>query len=164
MSWIQAAATAATPYVTAAAPYAVGAIGVASIAQQRASGKYNAAVQNRNALVAEQKGEALENQLTLDLASFNKKFVQLEGSTKVATAKSGVVIGSGTAKNIEMANLYEAEIERDIMKYNTEIGKSQAFEEANFYRIQSNIEKQKSRFAQIQTVASVGSTLLTMKG
>ena len=160
MGWISAVA----PILTTAAPYAVGAIGVASIAQQRASGKYNAAVQNRNALVAEQKGEALENQLTLDLASFNKKFVQLEGSTKVATAKSGVVIGSGTAKNIEMANLYEAEIERDIMKYNTEIGKSQAFEEANFYRIQSNIEKQKSRFAQIQTVASTGSTLLTMKG
>ena len=160
MGWMAAIG----PALTTAAPYAVGAIGVASIAQQRASGKYNAAVQNRNALVAEQKGEALENQLTLDLASFNKKFVQLEGSTKVATAKSGAVIGSGTAKNIEMANLYEAEIERDIMKYNAEIGKSQALEQANFYRIQSNIEKQKSRFAQIQTVASVGSTLLTMKG
>jgi len=151
-------------WMAAAAPYAVGAIGVASIAQQRASGKYNAAVQSRNALVAEQKGEALENQLTLDLASFNKKFVQLEGSTKVATAKAGVVIGSGTAKNIEMSNLYEAEIEKDIMKYNAAIGKTQAFEEANFYRIQSNIEKQKSRFAQIQTIASTGSTLLTMKG
>ena len=143
---------------------ALGAITAVSVKQQQAIGKYNSAVQNRNALVAEQKAEALDNQLTLDLASFNKKFIQLEGSTKVATAKSGVEIGSGTAKRIEMANLYEAEIERDIMKYNTEIGKSQAFEQANFYRIQSNIEKQKSRFAQIQTVASTGSTLLTMKG
>ena len=143
---------------------ALGAITAVSVKQQQAIGKYNSAVQNRNALVAEQKAEALDNQLTLDLASFNKKFIQLEGSTKVATAKSGVEIGSGTAKRIEMSNLYEAEIERDIMKYNTEIGKSQAFEEANFYRIQSNIEKQKSRFAQIQTVASTGSTLLTMKG
>ena len=160
MGWMAAIG----PALTTAAPYAVGAIGVASIAEQRASGKYNSAVQNRNVLVAEQKGEALENQLTLDLASFNKKFIQLEGSTKVATAKSGVELGSGTAKRIEMANLYEAEIERDIMKYNTEIGKSQAFEQANFYRIQSNIEKQKSRFAQIQTVAQAGSTLLTMKG
>ena len=143
---------------------ALGAITAVSVKQQQAIGKYNSAVQNRNALVAEQKAEALDNQLTLDLASFNKKFIQLEGSTKVATAKSGVEIGSGTAKRIEMANLYEAEIERDIMKYNAEIGKSQAFEQANFYRIQSNIEKQKSRFAQIQTVASAGSTLLTMKG
>jgi len=143
---------------------ALGAITAVSVKQQQAIGKYNSAVQNRNALVAEQKAEALDNQLTLDLASFNKKFIQLEGSTKVATAKSGVEIGSGTAKRIEMSNLYEAEIEKDIMKYNAEIGKSQAFEQANFYRIQSNIEKQKSRFAQIQTVASVGSTLLTMKG
>ena len=143
---------------------ALGAITAVSVKQQQAIGKYNSAVQNRNALVAEQKAEALDNQLTLDLASFNKKFIQLEGSTKVATAKSGVEIGSGTAKRIEMSNLYEAEIERDIMKYNTEIGKSQAFEQANFYRIQSNIEKQKSRFAQIQTVAQAGSTLLTMKG
>ena len=143
---------------------ALGAITAVSVKQQQAIGKYNSAVQNRNALVAEQKAEALDNQLTLDLASFNKKFIQLEGSTKVATAKSGVEIGSGTAKRIEMSNLYEAEIEKDIMKYNTEIGKSQAFEQANFYRIQSNIEKQKSRFAQIQTVAQAGSTLLTMKG
>tara|TARA_R110000823_G_scaffold101055_1_gene217288 strand:- start:46 stop:495 length:450 start_codon:yes stop_codon:yes gene_type:complete len=143
---------------------ALGAITAVSVKQQQAIGKYNSAVQNRNALVAEQKAEALDNQLTLDLASFNKKFIQLEGSTKVATAKSGVEIGSGTAKRIEMSNLYEAEIEKDIMKYNAEIGKSQAFEQANFYRIQSNIEKQKSRFAQIQTVASTGSTLLTMKG
>jgi|TARA_B110000285_G_C14578830_1_gene361201 hypothetical protein len=143
---------------------ALGAITAVSVKQQQAIGKYNSAVQNRNALVAEQKAEALDNQLTLDLASFNKKFIQLEGSTKVATAKSGVEIGSGTAKRIEMSNLYEAEIEKDIMKYNAEIGKSQAFEQANFYRIQSNIEKQKSRFAQIQTVAQAGSTLLTMKG
>ena len=160
MSWMAAIG----PALTTAAPYAVGFLGAASIAQQRAAGKYNSSVQERNALVAEQKADAIENQLTLDLASFNKKFIQLEGSTKVNTAKTGAVIGSGTAKNIEVANLFEKEIQENIMKYNAEIGKTQAFEQANFYRIQSNIEKQKSRFAQIQTVASTGSTLLTMKG
>ena len=155
---------AAIPALTAAAPYAVGGLGLLQYKQQGAAGKYNQAVANRNALVAEQKAEAIENQLTLDLASFNKKFIQLEGSTKVNTAKSGAVIGSGTAKNIEMANLFEKEIQENIMKYNAEIGKTQAFEQANFYRIQSNIEKQKSRMAQLRTVSEVGGSLLTMAG
>ena len=50
------------------------------------------------------------------------------------------------------------------MKYNAEIGKTQAFEQANFYRIQSNIEKQKSTMAQLRTVSEVGGSLLTMAG
>ena len=157
-------APAAASMITTAAPYAVGFLGAASFAQQSAAGKYNAAVQNWNALVAKQKAEAIENQLTLDLASFNKKFIQLQGSTRVNTAKSGVVIGSGTAKNIEMANLFEKEIQENIIKYNAEIGKAQAFEQANFYNIQSNIEKQKSRMAQLRTVSEVGGSLLTMTG
>jgi hypothetical protein len=58
----------------------VGALGVAQYQQQGAIGKYNQAVNNRNAAVAEQQAEAIENQTNLilldlinNLHNFNHK-------------------------------------------------------------------------------------------
>jgi hypothetical protein len=127
----------------------VGALGAAQYQQQGAFGKFNQAVENRNAQVAEQKKQILDNKLILDLSSFDKKFKELQGSQKVNTLKSGVEF-SGSARNIGLSNLYQAEIEKDIMRYNTAIGKAQAFEEANFSRIQGQIARQEARVAQFK--------------
>ena len=141
----------------------VGAIGAAQYQQQGAFGKFNQAVENRNAQVAEQKKQILDNKLILDLSSFDKKFKELQGSQKVNTLKSGVEF-SGSARNIGLSNLYQAEIEKDIMRYNTAIGKAQAFEEANFSRIKGQIARQESRVAQLKTATTTGTSLLTMSG
>ena len=69
---------------------------------------------------------------------------------------------SGTARNIALSNLYEAELEKDIARYNTEIGKSRKFEEANFARISGEVARQQSRLAQLGTLTTVGTSLLTM--
>ena len=61
-----------------------------------------------------------------------------------------------------MSNLYEAELEKDIARYNTEIGKSRKFEEANFARISGQVARQQSRLAQLGTLTTVGTSLLTM--
>ena len=141
----------------------VGAIGAAGFQQAGAIGSYQQAAFNRRALVAEQKADALENQLTLDLQKFDKKFKQLESTQVVNTLKSGAEF-SGTAKLIKLSNLYNAEIERDIMKYNTEIGQARAFEEASFARIEGTLAKQRSRMEQFQIASSTGTSLLTMTG
>jgi hypothetical protein len=141
----------------------VGALGAAQYQQQGAFGKFNQAVENRNAQVAEQKKQILDNKLILDLSSFDKKFKELQGSQKVNTLKSGVEF-SGSARNIGLSNLYQAEIEKDIMRYNTAIGKAQAFEEANFSRIKGQIARQESRVAQLKTATTTGTSLLTMRG
>lgn len=141
----------------------VGAIGYAQYKQQGAYGKFNQAVQNRNAKVKEQEAEILESKLELDLANFNKQVEKLEGQTIVQTAKSGVTQG-GTAARIRLANLHEAELTREKMKYDTEIGKSQAFEQANFARIQGDIARQEARIAQLRTVSETGTSLLRMQG
>ena len=86
------------------AQLAVGAIGAVQVAQQGAIGKYNQAVANRNALVAEQEAALIEKQSEFDIARFDKDFRKLEGETKVDLAKSGVVAGSGTAYKIAAAN------------------------------------------------------------
>ena len=140
----------------------VGAIGAVQYQQQGAIGKYNQAVNNRNAVVAEQEAALIEKQSEFDIARFDKDFRKLEGETKVALAKSGVVAGSGTAYKIAAANVREAVLQREIITYNSKVAQSRKIEQANFSRIQGNIARQQARLAQIGTIASTGTSLLRM--
>ena len=142
----------------------VGALGAAQIQQQGAIGKYNQAVNNRNALVAEQESKQIEKQSEFDIAQFDKQFTKLEGETEVALAKSGVVQGTGTAYRIRMQNAVEASLQKNIMEYNAKVGAARKMEDANFAKIQGTIAKQQSKMAQIGTLASTGTSLLRMKG
>jgi len=138
------------------------AIGAVQYRQQGAIGRYNQAVANRNAEVAEQEAELIEKQSEFDIARFDKNFRKLEGETKVAFAKSGVVAGSGTAYKIAAANAREAVLQREIITYNSKVAQSRKIEQANFARIQGNIARQSARLAQIGTIASTGTSLLGM--
>ena len=141
----------------------VAAIGAAGYQQAGAIGSYQQAAFDRKAKVSEQKAKALEDQLTLDLQKFDKKFKQLESTQVVNTLKSGAEF-SGTAKLIKLSNLYNAEIERDIMKYNTQIGQARAFEEASFARIEGTLAKQRAKMEQLKIASETGTSLLTMRG
>ena len=139
----------------------VGAIGAAQYQQQGAIGKYNQAVANRNAQVAEQEAERLEQQLEFDLARFDQQFAQLQGQTKTRILKSGAEI-SGTGLKILRSNSEQAEIEKDILDYNSKVAQSKKLEEANFARIKGTMARQSARLAQIGTIASTGTSLLGM--
>jgi hypothetical protein len=126
-----------------------------------AAGKYNQAVQNRNAQIAEQESAQLEKQNEFDIARFDQQFQQLEGQTKVASLKSGVEF-SGSALRIARYNAEQAELQKDIMTYNSKIAQSQKIEEANFARIQGNIARQQGRQAQLAYFAKAGQSLMTL--
>ena len=140
----------------------VGALGVAQYKQQGAIGKYNKGVNDRNALIAEQEAVQIEKQSEFDIAQFDKQFTKLEGETQVALSKSGVVSGTGTAYRIAMQNALEAELQKNIIQYNAKVGAAKKIEEANFARIQGNIARQQAKLAQLGTLASTGTSLLTM--
>ena len=117
---------------------------VASIAaaqQASAVGKYNQAIQERNARVAEQEAAQMEKQKEFDLARFDQQFAQLQGQTKTAILKSGVEL-SGSGLNV--------------MRYNSE--------EANFARMSGNLARMEARSAQIGYYAQAGQSLLTTYG
>ena len=141
----------------------VGAIGAAQIQQQGAIGKYNQRIANRNAQVKEQEAQILDDKLNLELSQFDKKFRQLQGSQVVQTLKSGAEF-SGSARNIQLSNLYEAEVEKDIARYNTEIGKARKFEEANFARIQGDIARQNAKMTELSYYSKAGESLLKAYG
>jgi hypothetical protein len=69
---------------------------------------------------------------------------------------------SGTGARITMANAIEAEMEKNVMQYNANIGTARKMEEANFSRISGQMAKQQARLAQIQTLSKTGSSLLNM--
>ena len=137
-------------------------MGVAQYQAQGKIGKYNQAVNNRNAKVLENQAIQLEQKAEFDIAQFNKSFKKIKGSTKVATAKSGAVIDSGSAYYVALSNAREAELQRKLIEYNAKIAADNKREQANFARIQGQIARNASKLAQLQTIATTGSSLLTM--
>jgi hypothetical protein len=138
--------------------------------QASATAQYNQAIQNRNARVMMQRAEAIEQKKQLDLAKFDQQFQQLQGETKVSIAKTGAE-RSGTALKILRNNVEQAELEKNMIDYNAEIGKSQAFEQANFARMQGQLARQQGRAMAYQyygqaasTVAPYAKSLLTSFG
>jgi len=147
-----------------AVPYLiVGGLGAMQYQQQGAAGKYNQAIQNRNAEIATQEAQQIEKQLEFDISRFNEKFDQLQGQTTTRIAKTGADF-SGTGLRILRANAEQAEVEKNIMEYNAKIGQARKFEEANFFRIQGQVARQTARTAQMSTIMSTGTSLLGMSG
>jgi len=136
---------------------------IAAGRQANALGKYNQSVQDRNALIKEQEAEAIEKQTEFDIAKFDQQFSQLEGQTKVATLKSGAEI-SGTGLNILRYNAEQAEIQKSVIDYNSQVAQSQKLEEANFARIQGVIARREGKIAQLGYYAKAGESLLRMSG
>ena len=136
---------------------------IAAASQASAAGKYNQAVQERNARVAEQEAEGLEKQKEFDLARFDQQFSQLQGETKTAILKSGVEL-SGSGLNVMRYNAEQAEIEKDILDYNSKVKQSQKLEEANFARMRGQVARNEARAAQLGYYAQAGQSLMTNYG
>ena len=138
-------------------------ISVAAAQQASATGKYNQAVQERNATVSEQETERLEQQNEFDLARFDQQFSQLQGQTKTAIYKSGVSL-EGSGLRIMRYNAEQAEIERDILTYNSKVAQSQKLEEANFARMSGQMARMEAKQAQLGYYAQAGQSLMTNYG
>ena len=136
---------------------------VAAAQQASAAGKYNQAVQERNARVAEQEAERLEQQKEFDLVRFDQQFSQLQGETKTAILTSGVEL-SGSGLNVMRYNAQQAEIEKDILDYNSKVAQSQKMEEANFARMSGQIARNEAKAAQIGYYAQAGQSLMKYYG
>ena len=144
---------------TAAAAFTIG-TSVIQIQQQKALAKYNAANADRTAAILVQEGNQIGKQAEFDIARFDQKFRQQEGTVEVQLAKSGVVIDSGSGARVTEANALEAEMERKITRYNADVGIAKKMQQAEFAKIQGQMAKREARIANIQTAAKAGSSLL----
>jgi len=151
-------------FLAPAAPYIVGGTALLGMQQAGKLGKYNQSVANRNADIKEQNNQILDSKLDLDLARFDEELKKLISSQKITTVASGAVIGTGTAKKIELSTLYKAEVDKDIANYNNEIAKARNLEAANLDRIQGQLARQRAKLQQFQIATQAGTSLLTMTG
>jgi hypothetical protein len=140
----------------------VGAMGVMQYQAQGKIGKYNQSVNERNARVLEGQADQIEKKAEFDIAQFEKNFRKIEGETTVALAKSGVEVGTGSSYYIELSNAIEAELQKNLIEYNSKVAAANKMEEANFARISGTIARNETRLAQISTVAETGTSLLAM--
>ena len=129
------------------------ALGYAQYKQQGAAGKYNQAIQERNAKIAEQEAAQIEKQTEVDLQRFDQKFNQLQGQTRTKILTSGADL-SGSGLRVLHNNETQAQLERNTIRYNSKIAQQSKFNEANFARIQGGIARQQGRAAAIGTLAS----------
>ncbi len=136
---------------------------IAAAQQASAAGKYNEAIQNRNAQVAEQESQRLAEQNEFDIARFDQQFLQLQGSTKTAIYKSGATL-EGSGLRILRYNAEQAEIEKDILTYNSKVAQSQKIEEANFARMRGQVARNEAKIAEYGYYAKAGTSLLRMGG
>jgi len=143
---------------------AVGAMGAVQYNAQGKIGKYNQAVNNRNAAVLEGQAAQIEQKAEFDIAQFQKQFRKLEGETRVALATSGVELGTGSAYNIQLSNAIEAELQKNLISYNSKVAAANKMEEANFAKIKGVMAKNYAKMAQIGTIASTGTSLMSMSG
>ena len=138
------------------------AMGAAQYSAQGEIGKFNQRVNNRNALILEGQADQIEAKAEFDIAQFEKNFTKIEGQTKVALAKSGVVMDSGSAYNIQLSNAYEAELQKQLIEYNSKVAVANKIEEANFARISGQMARNEAKLAQIKTIAQTGSNIYSM--
>ena len=150
--------------LVAAAPYISVASSVMQFTQQGAIGKYNQAANNRTAAVLDGQATQIEQKAEFDIAQFNKTYQKVKGETTVALAKSGVQIGSGSAYNIALSNALEKRLQENLIRYNSQVAAANKREEASFARIKGSIARQESKLKHIGTIASAGTTLLTIGG
>ena len=154
--------TLAGPTLVAAAPYVVAGTSVMQFQQQGVIGKGNEQAFNRSADALEGQATQIEQKADFDVAQFNKDYYRLTGQVTTGLAKSGVQVGTGSGANIALSNAYEAKLQENLIKYNSQVAAANKREEASFARIKGSMAKQSAKLAQIQTITSAGTTLLTM--
>ena len=138
------------------------AMGVSQYQQQGTLGKFNEASANRSGQVLDNQAIQIEQKAEFDVAQFGKTYEKVKGETRVALAKSGVQTGTGSAYNIALSNALEKRLQENLIYYNSRVAAANKREEANFARIKGQIARQESKLAQLRTVASTGTSLITM--
>ena len=138
-------------------------VSVAAAKQASTTGKFNQSIQERNALIYEQEKKRLEGKLNFDLARFDEKFRQLQGETTTKILKSGAEL-SGSGLRIKRYNAEQAEIEKDIITFNSKVAQSKKMEQANFARMNGQLARMEARQAELKYYAQAGQSLMTNYG
>jgi len=134
---------------------------LAGQAAQRAA-NYNANLMDRDAKVQEQYAEnAYKVYENYDLPRFDYYAEKQTGALNVALAGAGIERGMGTAYELALENEIMIQTDRDMMKYNAQMARDQANNEAIMTRAAAQVERYRGRVAKTASYFQAASSLLT---
>ena len=144
-----------------ALPYIAAGTAVLAATQASAIGKFNQAVQNRNAQVAEQEADQQRKLGYYNIQNLINS-LKITIKTKVGLLKSGVTL-EGTSLKILQSNAEQAELNRDMIEYTPNVSALRKEEEANFARITGNLRRMEGRLAALGYLSQAGTSLLNVQ-
>lgn len=142
---------------------AVAGLTAIQVKQQGAIGKSNEQAYNQKADAVESDVARIEKQKEFDIAQFNKEFYRLVGAETVALAKSGVT-KEGTSLRLSRQNAEEAQLQRNIIAYNSKVAQTQKINEANYLRYSGQVARAEAKMAQVSTAIKGFTNIHSMGG
>lgn len=133
------------------------------IQQQGAIGKSNQEAYNVKADAVESDVARIEKQKEFDIAQFNKDFSKLVGAETVALSKAGVT-REGTSLRLSRQNAEEAQLQRNIITYNSKVAQTQKINEANYLRYSGQVARAEAKMAQVSTAIKGVTSIYSMGG
>ena len=128
-------------------------------AQQAAN--YNASLKDRDAKIKEQKGkQGYAVYTNYELPKFNDSADKIIGEITENFLSSNVAY-SGTVKDVLFENALNLERDRDMMQYNAEVNRDQAFNDAINTRAEAALERYRGKVAKKASYYQAGQSLLT---
>ena len=121
------------------------------------AGKYNQQIANRNAKVAEQKGDLAIFRSEQDIVKFRSQYAGIEGEQTVAFNKANIMGGTGTALEIAMRSAEEFDADIANIEYNAKAQASDLQDQATGMRLSGALARYEAKAkAKAMKVAAVG--------
>ena len=146
-----------TIIVAAAATGAAGQISAGKAAEQE--GRANQQIAERNAIKAEQDAQTAIELGKRNVAIFERDFDAYQSKTQSAYFKAGVRL-DGTPLEVLEEMYAEAELEKEIIKYNAKVASADKIETAVIERMQGAAALARGKNAKRASYFNAGSTLL----
>jgi len=115
------------------------------------------------AVTGDLKSSTLKDSAGAVVISKSGTAVTLGASGDTVQVASGATL-EGSGLRILRYNAEQAEVEKDILTYNSKVAQSQKMEEANFARMQGQVAKNEAKIAEYGYYAKAGTSLLRMGG
>ena len=147
-----------TILIASAVTGAAASISAAQTAQEQ--GKYQQQIAEQNATMYEQKAERAIQAGEYNVRRFETNFEKQFAAVERAYAFAGVDTTSGTPLAMMESYLAEAEIEKEAIRYNAKIQKTDFRESATLSRMEGQIARYEGRSRATASYLNAGSTLL----
>ena len=127
---------------------------------QEAASRFNASIAERNAKALERQKRQVDRATALDIKRFRNNFNDLNAAASMSVSYNGWQAESGTGRAIALANASEADEEIALMRYNSEVQKTQLQEGADQSRMQARLQRMYGTAAKRAGYISAGTSLL----